>query len=64
MSTPDDGHQEQQQQTAAGEHQARRLGGVTHERLKELGHHDQAGEKHDAQNKHHGVGAEEVQVLE
>ena len=61
---PHDGHQKQQQQAAAGKHQARRLGRVTHERLKEQGHHDEAGEKHDPQNKHHGVGAEEVQILE
>ena len=59
-----DGHQKQQQQAAAGKHQACRLRRVAHERLQELGHHDQAGEQHDPQNEHHGVGAEEVQILE
>ena len=61
---PCDRHQKQEQQAAAGKHQARRLGRITHEGLKELGHHHEAGEKHDSQNEHHGVGAEEVQVLE
>ena len=29
-----------------------------------LGHHDEAGKQHDPQYKHHGVGAEEIQIFE
>ena len=60
----DDGHHDQQQETAAGQHQACRLGRVAHEQLQILRHHHQAGKHHDAGHEHHRVGAEEVEIPE
>ena len=58
------GHQKQQQKTAAGKHQAGRLGCVTHQRLKKLRHHDEARKQHDSKYEHHEIRAQEVQILE